>query len=161
MVKHYSAEQWREFCDSSDQMKNRREMEQHLLECDECQRLFLQGIDQAEIEKAALMVPPDFTEHTLGRAAGGRERPAARKTSSGRQRLLAFYASAAAITLILMSGGVFQNLTERMNQAPGIEHGSISQRVDSFLYHWPDQVKAGFRRQIDEVYARYSKEVKR
>ncbi|HWP95500.1 MAG TPA: hypothetical protein VN426_01500 [Syntrophomonadaceae bacterium] len=161
-MKHYSAEQWQEFYSNTDRLENRLEMEKHLLECDECRTLFLKGINQGEIEKAALIIPPDFTSQTLKRAVGKmQEGPNRRKVYPSRRKLLACYATAAVITLVLMGGGVFQNLSGRINQLPEREIDGMSLRVNTFLSHWPDEVRASFWGQIDKLQWKNSKEVER
>lgn len=137
-MKHYSCEEWKAFLLNEGSF-DEAEMENHLLECDICSELFLQNIDENLLQELEASIPPEFT----GRAMRYIERnlPGSRKTKTIGNRLLASYAVAASLTLMLMGGGVFENLSGEMSRISRFQDSAVSFKVSTFLNKWTAQVK--------------------
>ncbi len=141
-MKHFSPEEWRSYGKGPAKEKDVL-MEKHLLDCDACFQLFLDSIDDQAVEEARALVPPDFTARTcdLIRASDWKEKQP--PAHFQRKRLLAYYAVAAAITITLCGGGIFQswsNAAVRINSHlnPAAETPS---KYEAILFNWPTRLQ--------------------
>lgn len=129
-MKHYESEQWAAFKAGLVDLATAASMEEHLEHCEDCLDKFLSLISEEEIRDAALFVPETFSTFVMAalpsrpqpetalnqgspRAAAVLPITTTLKKSAGRKRsnLLIAYASAAVITLFLMSNGFFSSLS--------------------------------------------------
>lgn len=148
-MKHFSRAQWQNFNRHSNGAEAAL-MEAHLQTCQQCQELFLECIEQVELERAEALITPDFTAQTLERVkkAGRKKQP---KMQSAGGRLLAYYTAAAVLTLILTGGGVLQSLSSRLiwpEFYPQIHRAISYERV---FYDWPTQLREKASGWMDEI----------
>lgn len=140
-MKHFSSEEWRALGQGPDEEKN-NVMEKHLLECDACLQLFLKGIDETALEQARAVIPPDFTARScalIEADARRKEKYPARFQSKG---FLAYYAAAAAITIMLTSGGAFQALNHTaLRNLPSHSAVQAENKYEAMLFNWPSRLQ--------------------
>ncbi|MDD2621251.1 MAG: hypothetical protein PHC92_11360 [Syntrophomonadaceae bacterium] len=139
-MKHFSKEEWVVY-GKEPASEQAALMEKHLLDCDACLQLFLEGIDETDMTEALAFIPPDFTTHTsdlIRASARQEERPPARFQSKG---LLAYYAAAAAITIMLTGGGVFEFLNNARINMPPNPAKETAGKYEEILFNWPSQLQ--------------------
>lgn len=158
-MKHYNSEEWRNLGKGLNN-EIQIEMEKHLLDCDACLQLFLEGIDQASLEEARNAIPSDFTVRSCSLIKAGERKTERYPAHFQRKGLLAYYAAAAAITIMLTGGGVFQSLNNaKMNLQPNpaIHAGS---KYEAILFNWPAQLQEKTAELLNTIELRNFKEVK-
>jgi predicted anti-sigma-YlaC factor YlaD len=109
-VKHYDIESWALYRNNRIDENQRRLMENHLAVCDSCLKSYLAAAAKYEIRLGELLLPPDFNV-AVNESIKIKKQQAARRR---RSRSLANYTVAAAITLALMSGGIFDLCTREL-----------------------------------------------
>ena len=159
-MKHFSPEEWRTYGKGPAKEKDVL-MEKHLLDCDACLQLFLDSIDDQAVEEARALVPPDFTARTCDLLRANTRKEERRPVRSQRKRLLACYAVAAAITIMLSGSGVFQTWsdTSRMN----LHYNPTAQTVGKYediLFNWPARLQEISNGWLNNMEIEKHKEVK-
>lgn len=159
-MKHYSAEEWRAFYRKEESM-DLLAMEDHLLKCDECLDLFLLAVEQADLNAVERRIPADFSRKVSNMLLEPVIPELPRKDFRPRW-LAANYVAAALLTVMLMGGGVFQALIIKASEVP-VKHPSsnYSQKINSFLSSWPEQLMDSAWGRIDKLHTLDGKEVKR
>lgn len=111
---HYCREEWLFFTNNRLAPSKRHSMEEHLRECDSCLETYistiLPGVRQAE--KA---LSEKFLIETMKMVKKEKNTKAASRAT----RLLQYYAVAAAVTLVLMTGGWFDFLAQKFPETAG------------------------------------------
>lgn len=124
---HYSEQRWLLYTQDGLEESERHEMEEHLAACDECLTLYIQQLEQVPIDMPDSVIGAALVNQVVYRLREpSRHRPV---TTPLRLRML-HYSVAAAITLLLMTSGVFDRMLsseERDPVAPTTE--SISGQV--------------------------------
>jgi hypothetical protein len=139
-MKHYSESEWLTFKHHLAEKPEAEKMENHLLNCDHCLNLFLTLTDEAESARVEIIIPPDFSRHTM--AFIHRHQTPQPRTVSGRdkiKRLLSYYVAAAMVTIVLMSGGFFETVAR---SASLISASSIikAEKPNSIIFTWPTRL---------------------
>lgn len=136
---HYTQQEWVDFKQHSLPEEKELKMEQHLQTCDTCMDLWLGLITEAEIGVAAVIIPDDFSRSTM-KLIRAQAKPVSPLSSNKnkRRRLLAYYTAAAAITLMLVSGGVFQTVVNGLANGQAKQISAIEGPA-RLLYTWPAQ----------------------
>ncbi|MDD3269655.1 MAG: hypothetical protein PHX14_10060 [Syntrophomonadaceae bacterium] len=158
-MKHFSSEEWRSLGQGLNRDKD-MVMEKHLLECDACLQLFLEGIDANAMEEAKFVIPPDFATRTcdLIRASARQEpRYTARFQRKG---LLAYYAAAAVITIMMTSGGLLQSLNNTKINLPLHPDVPVASKYEDILFKWPAQLQEKTAGWLNTINLESYKEVK-
>ncbi len=102
-MNHYDTGAWILYRDDRIDENQRRLMEDHLAVCDSCLQNYLAAAGEEEARLAELMLPPDFST-AIKESVRTKIQLAEKKR---RSRSLVNYTVAAVITLVLMSGGIF------------------------------------------------------
>jgi len=127
-MKHYTLAQWELYSGGLLSNEERSAYETHLSTCDPCLELYMQSLERAADSYPALNNETALAEAVMERIhqtepavtsppfiPSQSARPGkVRKTPAFTRHPLFHYTVAAAITVILMSSGAFQSLTERM-----------------------------------------------
>lgn len=158
-MKHYSAEEWSAFYRKEESL-SLLAMEDHLLECDECLELFLQAVEQADLKSIEQRIPAGFNQRTGQMLQGPVVLELPRKDFRPRW-MAANYVAAAILTVMLMGGGVFQTLAVKASEVPVRYPSSYSQKINTFLSSWPEQLMDSTWGRIDKLHTLDGKEVKR
>ncbi|MEQ8174953.1 MAG: hypothetical protein ABRQ26_07755 [Syntrophomonadaceae bacterium] len=158
-MKHYSAEEWSAFYRKEASL-DLLAMEDHLLECDKCLELFLLALEQADLKSIEQRIPADFTQTTGQRLRSPVVLELPRKDFKPRW-LAANYVAAAILTVMLMGGGVFQTLALKASEVPVRHSPNYSQKINSFLSSWPEQLMDSTWGRIEKLHTLDGKEVKR
>ncbi|MEN6350813.1 MAG: hypothetical protein ABFD08_15635 [Syntrophomonas sp.] len=156
-MKHFSREQWQAFYRG--QIEEDALLESHLLVCDACRQVFLDCIEDADLEQAEDAINPDFTARTLGyiRENGQQGRQNQYRLQS--RRLLAFYTAAAALTIMLTGGGVLQSLNNRIINPPLSSAVKASSNYEEKIFNWPAQLREKTSSWINHIEFKQLKEV--
>lgn len=137
---HYTPQDWLNFKQDHLSEASRQEMEEHLQACTRCMDLFLDLVTEDDMKEAAQLVPPDFSRNTMRfiKAQASATIPSSRNK---RRKLLAYYTAAAVITLMLVSGGVFQNIAAGLAGAAPAQDAVVKEGPVQLLYSWPAQLQ--------------------
>jgi predicted anti-sigma-YlaC factor YlaD len=140
-MKHFSKEEWLAYGKGQTNEKQAL-MENHLLDCDACLQLFLEGIDANAVEEARTLIPPDFTARTCDLIRTSSRKEEVQPNRFPRRGFLAYYAVAAAITIMLTGGGVFQSWSDhtRMNLQLDPAVQTVS-KYETILFNWPSRLQ--------------------
>lgn len=140
-MSHRSEAYWRRYAETDKLSREERDAaEAHLYECDACLALYIQAVEQLEVHA----VVGNEAETQL--KAGLRSHPAVQKTTARRRgwtsrrerrRTLVHYTIAAALTLFLLSSGIWQHYLDQTGQpgqtsaaaAEGGTGGTISEQM--------------------------------
>ncbi|SFL87505.1 hypothetical protein SAMN03159341_11143 [Paenibacillus sp. 1_12] len=127
-MKHYTAEQWMFYVEQGLIDGENQQTEQHLVACDSCMELYMQSLERAADSYPSLPEEAALADRVMLviETTDSRSNAASRITStegagSNLKQMnswtwmrspLFHYAVAAVITLVLMSSGVFQSMTD-------------------------------------------------
>lgn len=168
-MKHFDRQEGLLFYQGEAGEEKERLIEEHLVVCEDCMQIFLDGIDEIEINRAKPIIPPDFTTRTIEFVQEQRERLKYLKQPSPqsyqhrdrwRRRLFSYYVVAATVTLMLMSGGVFQSA---IHQVPNISRPyslEVPDKQHNFIFTWPTQLREKTTGWIGSIERKNHKEVK-
>ncbi|ANB57019.1 zinc-finger family protein [Anoxybacillus sp. B7M1] len=120
-MSRYSKEEWQQFISDQLTEAKRIEMEDHLYTCDRCLEIYMELMEE---HAASLPSPSRFSISADEIIAQVRQEPHQQQEKVG-QKLL-HYGIAAAITITLLSSGIFQSIA---NAAVG---ASISEKRPSY-----------------------------
>src|SRR5690625_60691 len=126
-MRHIAYEKWVSYVINDVDEKSRDKYEEHLVACDECLELYLKAV-----ESHADMLPKlddNFTDRVLDHVTEKTNPKKNDKTLSFFQKPFFHYVIAAAMTLILMSSGLFGQLTQ---VASHIEERAYHDQSQSF-----------------------------
>lgn len=133
-------------------------MEQHLRVCDRCLETYLSALLPGDEAEAGMLLSPDFPARTVARLqeeVGDNNRVAKRRVN-GRANgnlssLLQYYAVAAAITLLLMTGGWFDLLGKQLPQTIDQRTQQLQRVEDGSSFRWSDKMMEAITRGIDAL----------
>lgn len=139
-MRHYSESQWLAY---KNHMINRLEsanMEDHLLECDECLSLFLSLADELDEARANKVIPPNFSRNTMAFIHQNQTRQSGTMRSRDKiKRLLAYYVVASAVTLMLVSSGFFEKVVSDVSMISAYSTINV-EKPDNIIYTWPNRL---------------------
>ncbi|HBQ86902.1 MAG TPA: hypothetical protein DD811_10550 [Syntrophomonas sp.] len=161
-MSHYTQQEWIDFKKHRLPEEKQLQMEQHLQVCDSCMDVWLGLMGQEEINAAAEVIPDDFGRKTM-QLVRAQSKPVSSLFSkvNKRRRLLAYYTAAAAITLMLVSGGVFQTIVNGLAYRQTQQISAIEGPA-RLLYSWPEQLSKTSAQYFQKIeLTRNLKEVKR
>ncbi|MBS4198075.1 hypothetical protein KHA93_00175 [Bacillus sp. FJAT-49732] len=134
-MNHMTYENWLEYVRDELNEETRKVYENHLYSCDHCLELYLKAVEATEFQMPGLEEVSSFTDSIMQQVTElnkPKTKPKPRKKISQKQTIVHYFV-AAAVTLVLMSTGVFSHL---MNMASSFEHSEQKQAesfVQSFL----------------------------
>jgi anti-sigma factor RsiW len=124
-MRHYSSEEWLAYVEGKLSAENQREYEDHLYNCDVCLQLYtacMVSLELGSVTSSSISsdLNEAFTEQIMTRIKSEKQllpklSTPLRKTALYRKPVFQ-YALAAAITLILMTTGVFHGITGGIGQ---------------------------------------------
>jgi predicted anti-sigma-YlaC factor YlaD len=144
MTKHYSYEDWCQYVKNEMDGSVREDVETHLYSCDQCLDIYLQVLESEDSELLKIQNETQFTESLMASIADINQ-----KNVSLGERKTSFYQSsafhyllAAAMTIFMMSTGVFQSITKVADtvQSPQtFQHSpSFSEGLINKTFTWMD-----------------------
>ncbi|MDQ0273541.1 hypothetical protein [Cytobacillus purgationiresistens] len=129
-MKHYSYEEWQTYVKNELEDEVRETYEDHLYSCDQCLDLYLMAVEEDDLP--IIENEPNFTDSVMAQIKSQKEAPVpearVERRSAFYQKSIFHYGIAAAMTLILMSTGVFQSLTQ---YAGGVESQGFKEKETS------------------------------
>lgn len=142
-MKHFKEAKWRLFKERMCPKDMAEVMEDHLAACEPCRDIFLSLIGEEEIAQGAELLSPDFSRRVMAAVKNnGGQRVAGKKNRLGRREknTPVYFAVAAAITLILMGGGLFQSLDRFIS--PFATGSMVFERppAEPVIMGWPDKL---------------------
>ncbi len=138
---HFNSEEWKTLGQGMEKERDRI-MEDHLLNCDACLQLFLEGIDDDVLAEAEKLIPSGFTAQTSALIMADERRKEKYPARFQRKGFLAYYAAAAAITIMLTGGGVFQALNEAARtNVPAHSAVQAGSKYEAILFNWPSRLQ--------------------
>lgn len=148
MTKHYAYEVWCQYVKNELDGSVREDVETHLYSCDQCLDIYLQVLDSEESGLPKIQNETQFTDSIMANIADLKKKNASlgEGKKSFYQSSAFHYLLAAAMTIIMMSTGVFQSITkvvdtvqspQTFQQAPSFSEGLIHKTftwMDSFEF---------------------------
>lgn len=116
-MKHYSYDQWLQYVKNEIEGEDRALYEDHLYTCDQCLEVYLAAVEVEELPD--LGDGTAFTDNIMAQLPKGNQRhpdikaeKSSRKATAFYKKTIFHYSVAAAMTILLMSTGFFQTLTQ-------------------------------------------------
>jgi anti-sigma factor RsiW len=131
---HLNQAKWSEYVKGQLPNDLHSELEKHLYECEECLVLYMQTLDEIEID---IEPSSDFTDVVMNHISTDTKKDTQKKS------VFLHYAVAAAITLALMFSGVFEGIANAMSEVEQERavDTSVSERILDKSLLWLDQIK--------------------
>ncbi|WP_456272557.1 anti-sigma factor family protein [Bacillus sp. AK031] len=108
-MKHISYEEWLDYVENKISEPVREQYEAHLYTCDHCMEIYLSAVEALETSFPELSDESGFTEGVMAEVQS-KNAPAVRQKQKFYQQAGFHYIVAAAMTILLMYTGVFQQL---------------------------------------------------
>lgn len=151
-MKHYSEKEWMKYVKNELDKDTREEYENHLYRCDQCLDIYLQAVVEVESELPVITNEADFTDLVMAQISEASvpkiQNVKEKKKTSKRffQEPLFHYSIAAAMTILLMSTGVFQSITKYTEnvQNPDFQEKrtSMTEGIVDKTFAWMDSLEA-------------------
>ncbi|MGD6942537.1 hypothetical protein ACQCT6_10905 [Cytobacillus gottheilii] len=135
-MKHYSLDEWMKYVKNEVDDDTREMFEDHLYSCDQCLDLYLFAVEEAEDDLPVMGDELNFTDMVMSKVQNQsqaiiipfpeQKKPEKKKTVH--KTAIFHYAVAAAMTLLLMTTGVFQSLTQ---YAEGVKSTNFQEKKNS------------------------------
>jgi hypothetical protein len=131
MTKHYSYEDWCQYVKNEMDGSVREDVETHLYSCDKCLDIYLQVLDSEDSELPEIQNETQFTESLMASIADINKKNVSlgEGKKSFYQSSAFHYLLAAAMTIFMMSTGVFQSITK---VADTVQSPQAFQKTPSF-----------------------------
>ncbi|MEH7525932.1 hypothetical protein V7149_22085 [Bacillus sp. JJ1503] len=148
-MRHYSIEEWMKYVKNEFDQDVREEYENHLYTCDQCLDLYLEAVTVAESELPEIENDIEFTNSIMAQIA--ENHPPSVKVVNKRKESRPFYQTAifhytvaAAMTILLMTTGVFQSITQYTVsvQTPSFQEKrtSVTEGIVDKTFAWMDSL---------------------
>ena len=150
---HYSKEEWTKYVKNEMNEDVREEYENHLYTCDQCLDIYLQVVEEAEYELPEIENDTEFTDLIMAQIAESRppsttdwmNRKERKKGSRPFYQTAIFhYSVAAAMTILLMTTGVFHSITKYTLsiQTPSFQEKrtSVTEGIVDKTFAWMDSL---------------------
>lgn len=110
-MKHYDYVEWVLYKNKLLDDEIYKEMEEHLLQCNDCMDIFLSLIDEIDLENAKTIIPIDFTDKVIKNIKNIRPitKPIRKKKANN---FFMYYVAVASITILLTAGGFFEKMID-------------------------------------------------
>ncbi|MED3552847.1 hypothetical protein [Cytobacillus praedii] len=154
---HYSEQEWMKYVKNELDKDVREEYENHLYSCDQCLESYLMAVEAEEAELPMISNEADFTTLVMAQIADVK-RETAQKSLIGKKKKSIYqssflhYSIAAAVTILLMTTGVFQSITQYAEnvQNPNLqEEPSMTQGLVDKTFAWMDSLE-GKTKEVDK-----------
>lgn len=119
-MRHYTRQEWMDYCKGLLNDETKGEMERHLTDCGSCLELYISAIEETTEEDAAKFMSPTFADIVIDRIS--EESPGVKRKSPTKypRKIFINYVVAAGLTLILTLSGFFQFLSEGIPKASDV-----------------------------------------
>ncbi|MFT8319621.1 MAG: hypothetical protein ABF649_01810 [Bacillus sp. (in: firmicutes)] len=153
MTKHYAYEQWLKYVKDELEEQERSLLEDHLYTCDHCLEVYLNAVDEQETALPTISNETAFTDQIMLKLSNEAVETKFVIKENKRQSFyhspIFHYTLAAAVTLILMSTGVFQSIvqhTETIQKAemPSKKESTTIGFVDK-TFTWMDELEGNMK----------------
>lgn len=137
-MKHYSYEQWEKYVKDELDENVRGDYDEHLYNCDPCLELYLQVVEEQSNDLPALSDEDEFANLIMTKIQDKK------KETPFYQKTLFHYGVAVAMTITLMSTGVFQSITKYVDrvQSPVVQREpSVTEGLVNKTFAWMDRVE--------------------
>jgi anti-sigma factor RsiW len=148
-MKHFRYEEWKRYANDELAEADREMYENHLYSCDECLEVYLEAV--AETELPPMENGSSFTDLVMARISEKAKKTAQPQTSEEKKRRpfyqspLFHYSLAAAMTILLMTTGVFQSITQYAGavQDPDFQEKktSVTEGLVDKTFAWMDTIE--------------------
>ncbi|MBW8349390.1 hypothetical protein K0H71_08035 [Bacillus sp. IITD106] len=128
-MNHKSYENWLEYVRDELNEETREIYENHLYSCDHCLELYLKAVEAEEFQMPEMADSSSFADSIMHQVTELKKPTSKPKRKISQKQTIFNYFVAAAVTLVLMSTGVFSQL---MNMASSFENNEQKQ-ADSFV----------------------------
>lgn len=139
-MKHPVYQEWLKYVKNELSDDVREGYDDHLYSCDECLQSYLQALSEFENELPALSNADTFTDSIMAEISANK--PKNNKHAPFYQKTIFHYTIAAAITILFMTSGVFQSITNVVGsvQTPRIEENSpsVTEELMNKTFAWMD-----------------------
>lgn len=146
---HYSKEEWMKYVKNELASDIREEYENHLYTCDQCLDIYLEAVAGEEAELPGIVNESGFTDLIMAQIA--ESQPPVLYIPADKKPIRPFYQSAifhysiaAAMTILLMSTGVFQSITQYtvtvQKQSFQEKKTSVTEGIVDKTFAWMDSL---------------------
>ncbi|MCC3358817.1 anti-sigma factor family protein [Bacillus sp. REN16] len=127
-MRHFSNEDWLLYIKDELEESKREELENHLFTCDQCLEIYMELVE-AQAEELPCLENEGFTDGVVTKLPKKKEK----QGKSFLQSPIFHYGVAAAVTLTLMSTGVFQSMTGIIGTVEASNFSEQKQSVSNSL----------------------------
>ncbi|MCR2823435.1 hypothetical protein [Lederbergia panacisoli] len=145
-MKHMTYENWLDYVRDELNEDTRETYENHLYSCDHCLELYLKAVEATEFQMPEPAGSSSFTDSIMQQVTELKTPVANQRKKTSRKQTIVHYFVAAAVTLLLMSTGVFSHL---MNMASSFEN-SEQKQADSFVQSFLNK-QDSFTNKFEEI----------
>ncbi len=148
-MKHYSYEEWMTYVKNEVDKAERESFEDHLYSCDQCLDCYLQAVAEVENELPVIENEADFTNVVMAQIAESKQPKIPtikeKRKTPFYQTAIFHYSIAAAMTILLMTTGVFQSITKYTEsvQTPNFheKETSVTEGIVDKTFAWMDSLE--------------------
>lgn len=136
---HFSKEEWLAFKNDEILEEEKILMEDHLYSCDTCMDVYLNLIDEEELDFAEMIIPTGFTESVMESIKNITPISKINKKKKMMENIFMYYVAAASVVLVLTAGGVFTRIAEFPIDKINIDRLQTQENIGS-LYSFTEKI---------------------
>ena len=145
-MKHYHKNEWMQYVRNELDEATRNEYEDHLYQCDECLDLYLLTVEEHEAHLPQIAETSEFTNAIMDKIDESKIKP----KKQMKKKTVMNYLLAAAMTILFMSSGLFDQLMSITNTFENDEQQesfvfSIIDNSESITEQWKESLEEGNR----------------
>lgn len=141
-MEHYNELQWKLFSENLIDESQQLEMQNHLLECQQCLELYLDAIEEKSMLEPSI-ISKDFTEKVMKEVTVENRKRTRETFKKKRKNIIACYFAASFITIFFMWSGVFQRVVDTSPRASGEIASANLKKNTIFVSGWTDKLTEG------------------
>ena len=138
-MRHYDIKQWKLFSENLIEENMHIEMQQHLLECDQCMELYLTSVEE-KTSGEDTYINETFTDNVINTIRSENKKLKDKYYKRRRINLIGCYAAASCLTIILMWSGAFQFLFDAVPKYSAEFANSSLRGEKKFVSGWTDRL---------------------
>jgi len=138
-MRHYDIKQWKLFSENLIEENMHIEMQQHLLECDQCMELYLTSVEE-KTNGEDTYINENFTDNIMNTISSENKKIKEKNYKRRRINLIGCYAVASCLTIFLMWNGAFQFLFDAIPKHSEEFANTSLKREQVFVSGWTDRL---------------------
>ncbi|MCY6369910.1 hypothetical protein [Clostridium ganghwense] len=138
-MKHHGEEKWELYLKDSLDEEVKIDMEEHLLNSDECLESYLSVVEASIENEQDNELSPDFVDNVMNIIEDNKKNSKKNKKTNKKTNILIYYTSVASITIFFLLTGVFDGMYKGVSKGITVT-GAYKEETKIIQYGWSNKL---------------------